>query len=100
MTVIEDACFTYACACTVKTATKPAQPIEDSVARASLLAQVIVSKWADHLPLPRQAKMFRRHGIEFADQTLCGWMAQCAELLSPLYERLKRSIGPGRWCGR
>jgi transposase len=92
MKVIEDACFTYACACTVKTAAKPAQPIEKSIAGASLLAQVIVSKWADHLPLHRQAKMFRRHGVELADQTLCGWMAHCAELLSPLYERLKRHV--------
>lgn len=92
MKVIEDACFTYACACMVKTATKPAQPIEKSAAGASLLAHVIVSKWADHLPLHRQAKMFRRQGIELADQTLCGWMAQCAELLSPLYERLKRHV--------
>jgi transposase len=83
MKVIEDACFTYACACTVKTATKPAQPIEKSTAGASLLAQVIVSKWADHLPIHRQTKMFRRHGIELSDQTLCGWMAQCAELLGP-----------------
>jgi transposase len=92
MKVIEDACFTYACACTVKTAAKPAQPIEKSMAGASLLAQVIVSKWADHLPLHRQAKMFRRQGIELADQTLCGWMAQCANLLEPLYERLKRHV--------
>lgn len=92
MKVIEDACFSYACACTVKTATKPAQPIEKSMAGASLLAQVIVSKWADHLPLHRQAKMFRRHGIELPDQTLCGWMAQCANLLEPLYERLKRHV--------
>jgi transposase len=88
---IEDACFTYACACTVRTAAKPAQPIEKSVAGASLLAQVIVSKWADHPPLHRQAKMFRRHGIELSDQTLGGWMAQCAGLLQPLYERLKRT---------
>ncbi len=92
MKVIEDACFTYACACTVKTAAKPAQPIEKSMAGASLLAQVIVSKWADHLPLHRQAKMFARHGIELPDQTLCGWMAQCAGLLQPLYERLKRHV--------
>jgi transposase len=42
--VIEDACFTYACACTVKTAIKPSQPIEKSTAGASLLAQVIVAK--------------------------------------------------------
>lgn len=92
MKVIEDACFTYACECTVKTASKPPQPIEKSTASASVLAQVIVSKLADHLPLHRQAKMFRRHGIEIAEQTLCGWMAQSAELLQPLYERLKRHV--------
>ena len=92
MKVIEDACFTYACACTVKTATKPAQPIEKSTAGASLLAQVIVAKYADHLPLHRQAKMFARHGVELSDQTLCGWVAQCAQLLEPLYERLKRFV--------
>jgi transposase len=56
MKVIEDACFTYACACTVKTASKPPQPIEKGTAGASVLAQVIVSKLADHLPLHRQAK--------------------------------------------
>jgi transposase len=84
MKVIEDACFTYACACTVRTAPKPAQPIEKSTAGASVLAHVIVSKWADHLPLHRQAKIFARHGVELADQTLCDWMAQCAQLLEPL----------------
>jgi transposase len=92
MKVIEDACFTYACACTVKTAPKPAQPIEKSTAGASVLAHVIVSKFADHLPLHRQAKMFARHGVELPDRTLCGWMAQCAQLLEPLYERLKRQV--------
>lgn len=92
MKVIEDACFTYACACTVKTAAKPAQPIEKSTAGASLLAHVIVAKYADHLPLHRQAKMFARHGVELSDQTLCGWMAQCAHLLEPLYGRLKRYV--------
>jgi transposase len=92
MKVIEDACFTYACACVVKTAPKPAQPIEKSTAGASVLAQVIVSKYADHLPLHRQAKMFARHGVELPDQTLCDWMAQCAQLLEPLYERLKRHV--------
>jgi len=89
MKVLEEACLKYACACTVRTATKPAQPIEKSTAGASLLAQVIVAKFADHLPLHRQAKMFARHGVELADQTLCGWLAQCAALLEPLYTRLK-----------
>lgn len=92
MKVIEDACFTYACACTLKTAMKPTQPIDKSTAGASLLAQVIVAKYADHLPLHRQTKMFARHGVELSDQTLCGWTAQCAQLLEPLYERLKRFV--------
>ena len=92
MKVIQDTCFTYACACTVKTAAKPAQPIEKSTAGASLLAQVIVAKYADHLPLHRQAKMFARHGVDLPDQTLCGWAAQCAQLLEPLYERLKQFV--------
>jgi len=89
MKVIEDACQKYACACTVKVAGKPAQPIEKSTAGASLLAHVIVSKVADHLPVHRQAKMMRRFGVEIADQTICGWMRQSAELLAPLYERMK-----------
>jgi transposase len=62
--VIEDVCKKYSCACTVKTAGKPSQPIEKSTAGASLLTQVIVAKFADHLPLHRQAKIFRRFGTE------------------------------------
>ena len=90
--VIEDVCKKYACACTVKTATKPPQPIEKSTASPSLLAQVIVSKVADHMPVHRQAKILRRFGVEIADQTMCGWMRQCAELLDPLYARLKQFV--------
>lgn len=92
MKVIEDVCLKYACACRLTTAGKPAQPIEKSTASASLLAQVIVAKWADHLPLHRQAKMFRRHGIEIATQTMGDWARQCADLLQPLYLRLKRYV--------
>jgi transposase len=87
--VIEDVCKKYACACTVKTATKPPQPIEKSTAGASLLAHVIVSKVADHLPVHRQGKILERFGVEIPDQTMCGWMRQSAELLEPLYGRLK-----------
>jgi transposase len=92
MKVVEDACQKYACACTVKVAGKPAQPIEKSTAGASLLAHVIVSKVADHLPVHRQAKMMRRFGVEIADQTICGWMRQTAELLAPLYDRMKQYV--------
>jgi transposase len=87
--VIEDISKKYSCACTVKTAGKPSQPIEKSTAGASLLTQVIVAKFGDHLPLHRQAKIFRRFGVELSDRTMCGWMRQCAELLEPLYNKLK-----------
>jgi transposase len=89
LTVIEEVCKKYACACTVKTATKPSQAIEKSTAGASLLAQVIVAKTADHLPLHRQEKIFERHGVEISRKTMGGWLAQCAALLQPLYGAAK-----------
>ena len=92
MKVIQDVCLKYACDCTVRTATKPPQPIEKSTAGASLLAQVIVAKWADHQPLHRQEKMFERHGIEISRKTMGGWMAQCAELLDPVYQLMKKEV--------
>jgi transposase len=92
MKVIQDVCLKYACDCTVRTATKPPQPIEKSTAGASLLAQVIVAKWADHQPLHRQEKMFERHGIEISRKTMGGWMVQCAELLDPLYQLMKKEL--------
>ena len=90
--VIEDACLKYACQCMVRTATKPAQPIEKSIAGASLLAQVIVSKFDDHLPLNRQEKIFQRHGVDLSRKTMGGWMGQCADLFSPLYQSLKDCV--------
>ena len=92
MKVIQDVCLKYACECTVRTATKPPQPIEKGTAGASLLAQVIVAKWADHQPLHRQEKMFERHGIEISRKTMGGWMAQCAALLDPLYQVMKKEL--------
>ena len=51
-----------------------------------------MAKVADHLPVHRQAKMFRRFGVELSDQTLCGWLRQSAELLQPLYECMKAFV--------
>jgi transposase len=92
MLVVEEVCHKYACACTIRTASKPEQPIEKSMASASVLAQVIVAKVADHLPVHRQTKMFRRVGVELSDQTLCGWLRQSAELLEPLYQCMKAFV--------
>jgi transposase len=92
MKVIQDVCLKYACDCTVRTATKPPQPIEKSTAGASLWAQVIVAKWADHQPLHRQEKMFERHGIDISRKTMGGWMARCEALLDPLYQLMKKEL--------
>jgi transposase len=82
----------YACDCTVKTADKPPQPIEKSTAGASLLAQVIVSKFADHQPLHRQEKIFERHGVEISRKTMGGWLSSVAHLLDPLYQAGKKVL--------
>ena len=87
--VVEDVCKKYACECTIKTATKPPQPIEKSTAGASLIAQVVVAKTVDHLPLHRQEKIFERHGVEISRKTMGGWLAHTAELLDPLYVAMK-----------
>ena len=99
LTVIEDVCKKYACACTVRTATKPPQPIEKSTAGASLLAQVIVGKMVDHLPLHRQEKIFERHGVEISRKTMGGWLAQCADLLKPLYRSAKEVLFQSKVIG-
>ena len=97
--VVEDVCRKYACDCTVRTASKPPQPIEKSTAGASLLAQVIVAKVADHLPLHRQEKIFERHGAEISRKTMGGWMAQCADLLRPLYASAKEILFQSKVIG-
>jgi transposase len=92
MKVIEDVCLKYACECTIHTATKPPQPIEKSTAGSSLLAQVIVAKFLDHLPLHRQQEMFLRHGVEISRKTMGGWLGQCALLLGPLWDCAKQYL--------
>jgi transposase len=78
---------------------KPPQPIEKSTAGASVLAQVIVAKCADHLPLHRQEKIFERHGVNLSRKTMGGWLAQCAELFNPLYGAAKQVLFQSKVIG-
>ncbi|MBK8657219.1 MAG: IS66 family transposase [Haliscomenobacter sp.] len=57
-----------------------------------LLAYILVSKYADHLPLYRQLMMFKRSGIDINDVTLNGWVKQVIALLQILYERIRSSM--------
>jgi len=70
------------------TADKPSQPIAKGLAAPGLLSYVMVSKYADHLPLHRLEGILRRHGIEIGRSTMCDWAGQCADLLRPLYDRM------------
>jgi transposase len=73
-------------------APKPAQPIEKGLPGPGLLAHVITSKYADHLPLHRQEGIFARHGIELSRSTLCGWAMTSAELLEPVAKAMRRQV--------
>jgi len=70
----------------------PAKPIERGMAGAGLLAQVIVGKYGDHLPLYRQSEIYERQGFEVSRSTLCDWIAQSADLLAPLVEAMKVDV--------
>lgn len=64
-----------------------------------MLAQVIVAKTADHLPLNRQEKIFERHGADISRKTMCGCLAQCADLLKPLYGKGKEFLFESKVIG-
>ena len=74
------------------TASKPLSPIEKGLAGPGLLAQVITSKFGDHLPLYRQEDIFGRTGHSIPRSTTCGWMGSCATLVRPLIERMKALV--------
>jgi transposase len=76
----------------IELAPKPPQPIEKGLAGPGLLAHVIVSKLADHLPLYRLEKIFERQDLHMAGSTMCGWIMSAATLLAPLALLMKQRI--------
>src|ERR1019366_10796104 len=81
----------YACrACedVVVQAPAPARLIEGGMPTEATVAHVVVSKYADHLPLYRQAQIWARQGINLDRSTLADWTGRAAFLLRPVHERL------------
>jgi len=80
----------YACrACeNVMQAPAPARLIEGGLPTEATVAQVLVSKYADHLPLYRQAQIYARQGLNLDRSTLADWVGRAAFLLRPVHERL------------
>jgi transposase len=81
----------YACrACegAVLQAPAPARLIEGGLPTEATVAQVLVSKYADHLPLYRQGQIYARQGIDLDRSTLADWVGRAAWHLRPLHDRL------------
>jgi transposase len=69
---------------------------ERGLAAPGLLAQVLVSKYCDHLPLYRQEQIFlRRHQVHLPRQTLARWVALAADWLKPIYKNIRTGVMAG-----
>jgi len=83
------------CEGAVVQAPAPARIVEGGIPTEALIAQVLVAKYADHLPLYRQAQIYARQGIQLDRSTLADWVGRAAWYLRPLrdhiLERLRQS---------
>lgn len=76
----------------VSIAPMPKLFLPKSMATPSLVAQTIVSKFNDHLPLARQEKIWQRLGIEMPRNTVCGWLMSAAEQCLPMRDALLATL--------
>ena len=67
-------------------------PIPKGLPGSGLLANLITSKYADHLPLHRLEGIVARSGVTLSRSTLCDWMAQAADLLEPLIALFRQRV--------
>jgi transposase len=70
----------------------PPKPVPGGIAGPGLIAYVVVSKFADHLPLYRLEDILTRHGVFLSRSTLCDWVRNAADLLGPLADRQKTRV--------
>lgn len=98
--VIEHVRLKYSCrACEKENTTTnlviapvPPSPIPKGIATATLLSQIITSKYQYALPLYRQESLFKQYGIQLSRQTMADWMMKSSNLFKPLYERLQQIL--------
>jgi transposase len=79
---------TCRCCEAIRQAPPPDLPIERGRPGPGLLAQVLISKYCDHLPLYRQSEIYAREGVELSRSTMAGWVGRAAFELSPLIEAI------------
>jgi transposase len=76
----------------VKIAPMPVLLLPKTMATPELVAQTIIAKYCDHLPLYRQEKIWERLDIDLPRSSLCGWILKTAELCEPLIKQLQKNI--------
>ena len=77
-----------ACESVVVQSPAPARLIEGGLPTEAMVAHVLVSKYADHLPLYRQAQIYERQGLRLDRSTLADWVGRAAFHLRPIHERI------------
>jgi transposase len=70
----------------------PELPIERGLAGPGLLADTVVKRWQDHLPLYRMERIFSREGLELARSTICGWHEELALLARPVVDAMWKDV--------
>jgi transposase len=70
----------------------PPRPLSGCIAGAGVLAQVVVCKFAEHMPLYRFEDVSTRYGLHLPRSTLCDWVSKVADLLKPLYQLQKELV--------
>lgn len=80
------------CEDAVVRAPQPPAAIEKCQAGGDVLAAILVSKYADHLPLYRQQQMYRREGVELSRVTMGHWVGQGAFLLEPIVAQMHKEL--------
>lgn len=70
----------------------PSRLIEGGLPTEGLVADVVVNKYADHLPLYRQSQILARHGVHIERSTLASWVGAASAELEPLYQHLLRNL--------
>jgi len=80
------------CESVVVQAPAPNRLIEGGLPTETTVAQVLVAKYADHLPLYRQAQIYARQGISLDRSTLADWVGRAAFVLQPVHERLLAAL--------
>lgn len=77
---------------TIVQAEAPSRPIERGMAGPGLLAHVLVGKYANHLPLYRQAEIYAREGVDLDRTLLAQWVGSASALLAPLTDALRKHV--------